>query len=94
MSHGDRGRGRGRGRGRVRGHGHGQGENEKKTNNNNARGRGHGHCRDGRSNRYNVNCYNFDKYNHYASKCYYEQKVKENVNFIAKGGYRIIMWRY
>jgi hypothetical protein len=44
------------------------------------RGRGRG----GRSNRYNVDCYNYGKYGHYASECYYEKKVEENANFVAK----------
>jgi hypothetical protein len=91
-SHGDRDRVRGRGRGGYRGRDHGrgcgrgQGENEERSNNNNnnIRGRGRGRGRGGRSNRYNVDCYNCDKYSHYVSECYYEKKVEENANFVAK----------
>jgi gag-polypeptide of LTR copia-type len=81
-----RGRDRGRGRGQGRGEGCGQGENDEISNNknNNTRGRGRGHGRGGRSNRYNVDCYNYDKYGHYASECYSEKKVEENANFVAK----------
>jgi gag-polypeptide of LTR copia-type/Zinc knuckle len=64
----ERGRGRGRGRGQGRGEGRGQGENDERNNNknNNTRGRGRGRRRGGRSNRYNVDCYNCGKYGHYA----------------------------
>jgi Zinc knuckle len=69
-----------------RGEGRGQGENDERSNNKNnyTRGRGRGRGRGGRSNRYNVNCYNCGKYGHYASEFYSEKKVEENANFVAK----------
>jgi hypothetical protein len=77
-------RGRGHGRGQGRGEGHRQTENEERSANNPTRGRGHGRGRGGQTNRYNIDCYNYDKYGHYASECYSETEAEENANFVAK----------
>jgi len=67
---------------RVRGHGRG---GRGHGNNNEEKGQnwcGRGHDRGGCSHRSNVECYNCDKYGHYANECYAKKRVEENANLV------------
>jgi len=80
----NRGRGHERGGHRFdhnKGRGHGN-NNEDRGQMNQQNWCGQGRDRGGRSNRSNVECYNFKKYRHSAKECYVKKKVEENANLV------------
>jgi len=78
----ERGHGRG-GRGFHHNGGHGHGNNNEEMGQMNQQNwHGQGHDRGVGSHNSNVECYNCNKYGHYANDCYAKKTVEENTNLV------------